>query len=155
MKIEYKIGDLLIDGLADGLEFIAHGCNAQGIMGSGIARSIKDKWPTVFEVYRKTERELGKNIVVQTPEAIVINCITQETYGRDKNTVYCSYEAIESCMKRIDLLIYTSGLAPYEYPVKVGMPLIGSGLANGDWATISKIIEWNSSLFQPVVYKLP
>lgn len=157
MKIEYKIGDLLVDGLADGLGFIAHGCNAQGVMGSGIARSIKDKWPAVFEKYRKSKAILGGIVTVQTPEVVVINCITQEFYGRDKNIVYCNYEAIESCMRYIDLFIcYLVRLERLDNkPVKVGMPMIGAGLANGDWNIISKIIEEESRHFQPVVYKLP
>lgn len=157
MKIEYKIGDLLVDGLADDLEFIAHGCNAQGVMGSGIARSIKDKWPVVFEEYQKSKTILGGIVTVQTPEVVDINCITQEFYGRDKNVVYCSYEEIRSCIQEIDSFIcYLVCLDRLDNkPVKVGMPMIGAGLANGDWDIISKIIEEESRHFQPVVYKLP
>ena len=37
--------------------------------------------------------------------------------------------------------------------MKVAMPKIGAGLANGDWDTISKIIEEESGhVWQPVVY---
>jgi O-acetyl-ADP-ribose deacetylase (regulator of RNase III) len=34
----------------------------------------------------------------------------------------------------------------------VGLPLIGAGLANGDWEVISKIIEEEAVDFEPVVY---
>ena len=153
MKIEYKIGDFLVDGLADGLEFIAHGCNAQGMMGSGIARSIRNRWPVVYDEFRRARRKLGVNIGVKVPEVTVINCVTQETYGRDKNVVYCDYEAIRRCMNGISLSLYWYYHS--SKPVKVGMPMIGAGLANGDWDIISKIIEEESRHFQPVVYKLP
>ena len=36
----------------------------------------------------------------------------------------------------------------------VAMPKIGAGLANGDWKTISSIIEEESKYFQPVAYEL-
>lgn len=29
---------------------IAHGCNAQGVMGAGVAKQIKIKYPTAFEI---------------------------------------------------------------------------------------------------------
>ena len=32
---------------------LAHQVNCMGIMGSGIAKQIKDKYPEVFEQYRK------------------------------------------------------------------------------------------------------
>lgn len=32
---------------------LVHGCNCFGVMGSGIARLIRDKWPGVFQVYRE------------------------------------------------------------------------------------------------------
>ena len=30
----------------------AHGCNVQGVMGSGIAREFKDRYPAMFKEYR-------------------------------------------------------------------------------------------------------
>ena len=30
---------------------IIHGCNCQGVMSSGIALQIRNKWPGVFETY--------------------------------------------------------------------------------------------------------
>lgn len=34
MKIDYRIGDMF----KGGHKFIAHGCNAQGVMGSGVTK---------------------------------------------------------------------------------------------------------------------
>ena len=47
MKIEYRKGDLL----KTEIPYIAHGCNAQGVMGSGVAKVIREKWPLAFQVY--------------------------------------------------------------------------------------------------------
>ena len=32
---------------------IAHGCNCQGVMGSGVARFLRDKYPQIFPEYAK------------------------------------------------------------------------------------------------------
>ena len=41
---------------------------------------------------------------------------------------------------------FTSGLP------NVAMPLIGAGLANGEWAKIARRIEEESTNYQPIVY---
>ncbi|ESQ88967.1 hypothetical protein ABAC460_14395 [Asticcacaulis sp. AC460] len=48
MKIIYKTGDLL----EAPERVICHGCNAQGVMGSGIAVPIRNRYPMVFKAYR-------------------------------------------------------------------------------------------------------
>ena len=46
-KIEYIRGDI-ITSLDD---HIVHGCNAQGVMGSGVAKALRDEWPQIFKPY--------------------------------------------------------------------------------------------------------
>ena len=48
MKIDYRVGDALLTDAS----FIIQGCNAQGVMGSGIAKLIRDVYPIVFTEYR-------------------------------------------------------------------------------------------------------
>lgn len=146
MKIEYRKGDLLDSGL----KFIAHGCNAQRQMGSGIAWSIRCKWPEVFEVYRKSDMTMGNVLLTHTNAGIIVlNCITQEFFGRDPDVRYVSYDAIADCVKKIDNYFAVSKTIH-----EVGFPKIGAGLANGDWSVIEKIIESEAKHFQPVVYTL-
>ena len=47
MEIVYKEGNLL-DAQTD---VIAHQVNCQGVMGSGVAKQIRDKWPRVYDSY--------------------------------------------------------------------------------------------------------
>ena len=48
MSVKYYNGDLL----ESGCDYICHQVNCQGVMGSGIAKSIREKWPVVFEKYK-------------------------------------------------------------------------------------------------------
>lgn len=142
--------------------YIVHGCNAQGRMGSGVARVLFERYPNVRENYLAAYQRsrllglpfLGTIELCENTPHIVINAITQEYFGYD-GKLYASYEAIEKCMVEINHL--AAGTADTTYPDlppfdAVAMPLIGAGLAGGSWATISEIIERVSTHFQPVVY---
>lgn len=148
MRIIYKTGSIL-----DAEEqYIVHGCNAQGRMGSGVARVLYERYPNVRKTYlaahASAKREgvpfLGTVGYCENDPHTVINAITQEFFGYD-GALYVSYEAVEQCMVEINR-------ASNDWTV--AMPLIGAGLAGGSWARISEIIERVSTDFQPVVYTL-
>lgn len=149
-KIDYITGDLLeSDELV-----IVHGCNAQGTMGSGIAGLIRKKWPVVFDQYRQHyETHLGEDIMgeivwVDVGTKLIANAITQRFYGGNKGMRYCSYDAIATVFDRLDIWASENSVE------RIGMPLIGCGLANGSWKVVSAIIESSAQNYQPVVYLL-
>lgn len=149
MKIEYKTGDLL----ECDENIIMHGCNGRGVMGSGVAKLIKEQHPNAYETYRKEYNNkfsatlkplsLGSIIVAESNGKLIINAITQENYGRDENVQYTSYDAITNVIKNVNML----GVE------RVALPMIGAGLGNGKWSVISAIIE-EYAQFVPVVYQL-
>ena len=115
--------------------YIGHGCNAQGVMGSGVALAIKTKWPKAFDDYRRefdeTGLELGSIINSPQPDGkIILNCITQNYYGRNALR-YASYDAIDDCMV---------GLRNFGYD-NIAFPKIGAGLGGGSWEVIEAIIN--------------
>jgi O-acetyl-ADP-ribose deacetylase (regulator of RNase III) len=133
MKINYTKGDLL--SVTSGL--IVHGCNAQGVMGSGVALAVRQKYPKAYNDYRTAIFEnflgLGEVQFVKVSEDLfVCNAVTQEFYGRD-NKVYVSYEAIRSVFQVVFSLVTE------EYTVSI--PKIGAGLGGGSWEKILQIIK--------------
>ena len=149
MKIRYDVGNV-----CDASQIaIAHGCNAQGVMGSGVARDVRSRWPNVYEVYHLRYQtfglSLGEVIPVRTMDnKLVLNCITQHVFGRDGQR-YVDYEAIDKVFRTIDHKVMDWEVT------EIAMPRIGAGLGGGDWNIISELIELNSSNYQPVVYDLP
>lgn len=144
--MRYVKGDLL----ASDLKVIAHGTNTRGVMGSGIARQIRDRWPNVYEAYLRLHQEqglvLGTIQPVATPDGrIVVNCMTQESFGRD-GARYVSYAAIESCIHSLNAVATEHGVT------EIGLPQIGAGLGGGDWRLIEGIINSNARVFDPVIY---
>lgn len=118
---------------------IVHGCNAQGVMGSGFAKQLKDKYPSAFDDYYnqyKTDGlELGSIVKSKINENLwILHAITQQDYGRDKNVKYVNYQAVKYAFTTV------KGFAQ-DLRLPVHYPLIGAGLANGEWAIISDVIE--------------
>jgi O-acetyl-ADP-ribose deacetylase (regulator of RNase III) len=156
MQIEYVKGDLF----QTPIKTIVHGCNAQGVMGSGVAKIIREKYPKAYNRYRYQYEErgglkLGEIITVpcgnrdDDPEnfKIIINAITQEFYGRDGRR-YVSYDAVAESMTKINRMFETYGFE------EIAMPQIGAGFGGGDWNVISAIIESELKNVKPTVYIL-
>lgn len=142
--ITYIKGDLL--STPD--RVIVHGCNAQGVMGSGVAKAIREKYPKAFEDYKRIcgnwhhqkypvpESEYMGFVqsVVQPDGRIICNAITQRNYGKDGNK-YVSYDAIDKAMQ---ILGACRNVPVYQ---NISMPKIGAGLGGGDWGVIEAIIK--------------
>lgn len=145
--MEYIKGDILTS--ED--DVIIHGCNAMGVMGAGLALSIKNKFPIVYEKYRKKYLGdglfLGEIIPVEIkPNKFIVNCITQEYFGR--SGVYVDYSAIEQCLKRLNNWCREKNLK------SVSSPKIGAGLGGGNWSKIEKIIKDNLKDLKVTIYEL-
>ena len=145
MQIEYIKGDLL----ETAIKHIIHGCNSHGVMRSGVANVIREKYPAAFQDYNDSYNsyglDLGAIIVsVQDDGKVIHNAITQKDYGRDPSRVYVSYWAIAEVFRKIN-----------QWGIKeIALPMIGAGLANGDWKVISGIIENTLIDTKPFVYVL-
>ena len=151
MRIVYKKGDLF----QASENIIIHGCNAQGVMGAGIAKQLKLIYPQAYQDYRNTFNlkglTMGSVVWVDCGKKLIGNAIIQTYYGRRKGVVYCSYSAIKQCVVNVNHLVsqsYWNNLLGNA----VAMPKIGAGLAEGDWEIIARIIEAESTSFFPVVY---
>lgn len=131
-------GDLIKLALDGEFDIIIHGCNCFCTMGKGIAKTIKNEFPEAYRsdlaTIKGDKSKLGKvSIATINRNSIqfdVINGYTQFKYGGNRNNV--NYDAIKSVFKFIKNN-YSSE--------RIGYPLIGAGLASGDWKIISEIIN--------------
>lgn len=133
--IRYIEGDLVKE--SDKFEVIAHCCNCFCTMGAGIAPQIKAKFPEAYAVDCATPKgdlaKLGTISYTQNTNPIVVNLYGQFDYtGRRSGRMDLDYDALRSALK----------LMKEKFSGKMfGMPMIGSGLAGGDWNIIEHIIE--------------
>ncbi len=147
MKIEYRKGNLFETDILH----IVHGCNAQGVMGSGVAKIVKEQYFEAYKFYAEQYDEAGLKLgdvqFVPANGKVIVNAITQENFGRT-GAKFVDYNAVANCMKTINRVLKLSG------ETQVAMPQIGAGLGGGDWSVIASIIESELQDIQPVVYVL-
>ena len=136
MPIRFVSGDLF-DNEHSARAF-AHGCNCQGSMGAGVARSIQAQYPEMYEEYRgrcKAEPRrfnLGDCWLWKADERPwIFNLGTQEGYWRSR----ASYEAIEAALKEMRRQADAEGIA------SIAMPRIGVGYGGLSWKKVRAIVE--------------
>lgn len=145
--INYIKGDLF-DTDAD---IIAHGCNCRGGYGSGVAKTMADKYPKARHYYLDKHDDDGWELgdvqyVTQRDGKIIANCATQDGY-MPRNVCHADYGAIRKCMELVKDFAKGNGY-------KVAIPKIGAGLAGGDWTKIEKILNDVFSDYDVTVYYL-
>ena len=141
--VNYVKGNLL-DSACD---YICHQVNCQGVMGSGVARQIRERWPEVYEDYYHHcegwfSPEDTRHSVFGTIDIVklrdgsgrhVVNMYAQSNYGYDGKR-YTSYDAFAST------LCYITEKVPRGN--EIAFPKnIGCGLGGGNWKVISALIE--------------
>lgn len=140
--ITYLKGNLLDSDCT----YICHQVNCKGVMNGGIAKQIRKKWPSVYEVfmeeYENRERIClsvddifgdATLIWVEERKGFVFNMYSQISYGSDGRR-YTSYDAFAYCLEMI--------AAKVPEGSSIGFPKgIGCGLGGGNWKVIYALIE--------------
>ena len=136
MPIQFVSGDLFKNRLK--AQALAHGCNCAGSMGAGIAVAFRERYPEMYEEYRRRckaePRQFNPGDVFlwkNDDRPWVFNLATQERYWRGRAT----YEAIEACLVKMRQLADGQGIG------RVSMPRIGAGLGGLSWRKVKAIIE--------------
>lgn len=132
-------GDLIALAQAGQFDVIAHGCNCFHTMGAGIALAIRRTFPEAYAADRRTPYGEGSKVGS-------ISCATVATASGAPLTVVNAYT--QHNFRGVHPLVDYDGLRRAFQLIRaqfagqrIGYPLIGAGLAGGDWATIAAIID--------------
>ena len=126
--ITYRQGDLF----ASGLTALAHGCNCRGVMGAGIARSFRDRYPDMYTDYRELcdQRAYRPGDVFTWMDPgtrqVVFNLATQRLTGPDAQP----WAITAAVAQMIKIAHYDRGIG------EIGMPMIGCGIGGLDPAAL-------------------
>ena len=159
--IEIVNGDLL---KAD-LPVIAHQTNCLGVMGAGIAKSIKNKWNNVFIQYKSLctnvidkHNLLGKIQLCatdDTPIKYIVNLFGEYSFTESVapyENRHTDYNALRNA-----LTVLKEKLVFLDFD-KVGIPYkLGCGLAGGDWdGVVYPMLQeiFNDNTITLYIYKL-
>jgi O-acetyl-ADP-ribose deacetylase (regulator of RNase III) len=153
MQLKYVNGDATAP-VGDEPKIIVHCVNCLGVMGSGIALTIRKKWPHVFEQYYeycynmgvRNKSLLGECKIVKAEKNIAVaNLFGQNSTGLihigDVDIEPVDYRAIKIGFARLKqqwLSFNESG--KFIGMPSLHMPRIACGLAAGRWDWIETII---------------
>lgn len=131
-------------------DFLVNPVNTVGVMGAGIAREFKRRWPDMFSEYRRacSSKKLlrGGDIWVWTPpehKPAIINVATKEDWRNPSQ-----HQWIVRGLEKV------AGYLRHENGV-LAMPAIGCGHGGLDWLTVKELIVGELSDITPdvVVYE--
>lgn len=146
MKMNLFRGNIL----SSTADVICHQVNCKGVMGAGLAKQIKAKYPELFTQYKSMCAEygymlLGDVFLYKAEGQFVANLFAQNGFGRDKR--YTDYNAFRNCLKSLKKVVSEDKKVAFPYN-------IGCGLAGGDWDTIYSIIKEEMSDYQIEIWCL-
>lgn len=120
---------------------LVHQVNCRGVMGSGIAKVVREKYPQVYNSYVKEVKSalLGSasllgyaQIVKITDDFSICNLFGQNCYGRDGKR-YTNYEALTIAFETIN-----QNFSGQTVTIPYGL---GCSLGGGNWEIVFTIIK--------------
>jgi O-acetyl-ADP-ribose deacetylase (regulator of RNase III) len=140
MATKLIIGNLIELGKYGEFDVIIHGCNCQRKMKSGLAKYIAKEFPSAMKAdyfsHLTPEKKLGNFTYALVDKLAIVNAYTQLSPAtkkeRENGTCVLDYDALYSSLTQI---------ASTFTGLRFGIPMIGAGLAGGNWSIIKLIIE--------------
>lgn len=143
MKFKEIEGNIIELAKSGNYDAIVHGCNCFNTQKAGLALQMDKEFETSeasLEYYTEHYGDIDKlgriqvstHIVENNTVLNIINAYTQYYYGFRNGKAPVDYEAITLCMRKIN----------HNFKGKsILVPLIGCGLAGGDWNIVKPIIQ--------------
>jgi O-acetyl-ADP-ribose deacetylase (regulator of RNase III) len=140
--LKHTKGNLLDLAEQGKFDIIVHGCNCQNVMGSGIAKEIKERCPDAWNADVEATSKFPKPILklgnVSMGRRVgkngaygIINAYTQLHYY-PRGIDHFEYESFSMILRKLSVI------GP---KFRYGFPYIGMGLAGGDKEKILTILE--------------
>lgn len=142
--VEYKTGDLFEHMPETGIVYIAHVVNQAGRFGSGFAKQLAARYPEVVDMYRSDIGHMSLGSIFPTAvhrepknrgrDLLVMHMVAmRDVYHSTRNPTPLHMRALHLCLRRLSHYTHRS--------VTIVMPMIGAGLARGNWPEINALIK--------------
>lgn len=143
-----KQGDILSSNLTGCDIIICHQVNCLGVMGAGLAKQMREKFPMMYLEYKRLcyntadkKTLLGEvlthSIVYNGYEYTIANLFGQEQIGTSR--CYTDYDALRKALQTVRCI---ASPLPGRAAWRVRIPYkMGCGLAGGDWNIVRAIVQ--------------
>lgn len=133
MAVVHKTGDIF-ESEAD---VIGHGVNLQGVMGAGIAKTVKELYPSVYEGYKRAVElgalGAGDTLILPTDDSgdlYIANIVSQVKTGANADLNLLESGLMETVDQMRFMGLFT-----------LALPRIGAGIGGLDWDDVLDVIE--------------
>lgn len=128
--IKYVQGDLL----ASRAQTLVNPVNCKGVMGKGLAKSFKVRWPQMFREYQEACRagtvRPGIPLLYKDGDRQILSVPTKNDWKQPS-----TYEIVEAGIKSIREHLGSWGIT------SLAMPALGCGLGGLEWTKVRTLIE--------------
>lgn len=137
--LKHATGNLITFAEHGLFDVIVHGCNCFQTMGSGIAKEIKDRYPSAYEAdldygIKGDHNKLGNYTVMLGGHFLIINAYTQFDFNK-------KYEPVVDRFEYTSFQMILEKLAKRYKGCDFGFPYLGCGLAGGNEMIIVEMLE--------------
>lgn len=139
--IKYITGNILTPNTTSQSVLVCHQVNCRGVMGAGLAKQVRQKYPGTYAAYKEKCAEIKQGRgglgdvqfcdYLSQSGYILANIFGQDGYGRNKQ--YTDYAALRKAFAHI---AHAFPNATIRIPYKMGC-----GLGGGEWSIVEQIIE--------------
>lgn len=121
------------------LTHIGHGVNTKGVMGAGIAKEFRDRFPENYRVYKEwCDKKLfdpGETIAyLDVDQTNVKTYWVHNIASQDKPGANARYDWLESALWRSVEIVVEKG------ETSIAIPLIGCGIGGLEWSRVEDIL---------------
>ena len=134
MTLTYKKGDLLDDDA----DILVNPVNCVGVMGAGLAKQFKERWPAYFTEYQQLCEE----------NVIKPGVPTLHQRPDESNLLICSFPTKSHWKLPSNLIMVHKGLQALsdyidgtDWEGSIAFPKLGCGLGGLNWSDVNKLIE--------------
>jgi len=125
--------------LDSNFQVIAHQVNCQGVMGAGVAKAIRIKYPEVFNEYQEyceyNDDILGDCLILKARDGkFIANLFGQDSFGT--NSRQTNYKKLYESLIKLRDAMKDIGLVTLSFPY-----MVGCGLAGGDIDVVTSLIK--------------
>jgi O-acetyl-ADP-ribose deacetylase (regulator of RNase III) len=138
--MKFVKGDIL--DAQDGI--IGHQVNCQMVMGAGLAKQIRNKYPIVYSEYitvmgkAPVNTRLGRCQIVEVSNRLYFANLFGQFDYRTRNIVNTDYNALGMALRNLQR--WKTILKPEDFPIYLPYGM-GCGLGGGDWKIVEGIIR--------------
>lgn len=113
---------------------VGHGVNTVGVMGAGIAKTVRERFPDNYAKYRAAcgfnALELGSCLMVKEHGTIIVNMATQGNPGPN-----ATYDAVSKASIFAAERLMSRGIDT------LAIPMIGCGIGGLEWPPVESILK--------------